>query len=265
MRYFLIVASLCCFSVTSFAAEYESFTEPDKEILLAAPEIDVLTSIKVKAGDTVKAGETVAILDNRVYAAGLEVADAKRKATSRINAARAIEKLRQEKLNRLVPLLASGNAQQYEVTEARIELESAAAESKAAQETLRIDSLEYEQIRAQVERRILRSPIDGVVTVVKKEVAELVGGNDAHIMTIARINPLKTTIHVPTAEALKFKVGQSMQVRFVGLELPNVSGKISTISPITDASSDTVKIEVQMDNPQSKLRSGVKCVVTPSP
>jgi len=244
------------------AAEYEGFTEPNREIMIAAAEVDILEKVAVSEGSWVKKGQMVAILDNSVLHAALSVAKARKNSHAQLNAAKAIKKLRQDKLNRLLPLLQQGNAQQYEVTQARIEVESADAEVKAAQEALYIAKLEYKKIQAQIEKRTLRSPISGIVTEVRKDRAELVGGNDAHILTVANFNPLKIIIHVPTAEALKLKQGQNLDVKFPQVDFKATTAQIRKISPITDAGSDTVKIEMRLKNPKNRIRSGVKCIVS---
>jgi multidrug efflux pump subunit AcrA (membrane-fusion protein) len=53
-----------------------------------------------------------------------------------------------------------------------------------------------------------------------------------------------------------------VSVRFPNLGSTPVNSRIHTISPVTDASSDTVKIDILLENPKGELRSGVKCLVT---
>lgn len=254
--------TFCLLTTAVWATDYDSFTEPNQEISLASPEVDVLAELKVKEGAKVKKGQVVAALDNSVLAAALAVAKARKNAAGRLKAAKSIAKLHQEKVDRLVPLLARGSAQQYEITEARIGLESANAEIQAAQDVITENSLEYNRLQAQIERRRLRSPIDGVVTNIMRDPAELVGGNQADIMTIASLNPLQVTVHVPTAEVLQLSEGQSVKIQFPEFAFPSQTGKIVFISPVTEASSDTVPVKVQFSNADQAIRSGVKCVVS---
>jgi multidrug efflux pump subunit AcrA (membrane-fusion protein) len=69
-------------------------------------------------------------------------------------------------------------------------------------------------------------------------------------------------LRVPTAQAIAFKVKQNVSVRFPNLNFTPVNSTIHTISPVTDAGSDTVKIDILLSNPKGELRSGVKCLVT---
>ncbi|OUD13313.1 efflux RND transporter periplasmic adaptor subunit [Thioflexithrix psekupsensis] len=243
------------------AASYSGFTEPNREIALAAPEMDILASLNVQEGAQVKQGDVVASLDNRVLEAALEVAKARKNAAGRLKAAQTIAKLHQERLDRLTPLLAKGHAQAHEISEARIALESAQAEVQAARDAIQESSLEYNRLRAQIERRRLRSPFNGMVTQIIRQPAEWVGGQQADIMRIASVDPLRVTLHLPTAAALALKKDQMVKVHFPGLDFASQSAKVTFIAPITDASSDTVKIHVQFPNPKYSIRSGVKCTV----
>jgi len=259
MRFILL--SLLFFSFIVHADEYEGFTEPNREITVAVPEAGVLEKIKVKEGDRVKKGEILAVLDNRVLEASLAIAKAKKNFYGRLEAAKAVQKLRKGKLDRLLPLLAKGYAQRDEVNEAQLAVESAIAEVKSAQEDLKISELEYKQIQAQIARRTLHSPIDGIITEVQKDVGEFAGGQE-YVVIVANVEPLKINIHVPTIKALSLKENQTVDVRFPDLNNTTHQATITAISPITDASSDTVKITTQLDNNNNELRSGLKCIVT---
>jgi len=252
---------LLFFSFIAYADEYEGFTEPNKEITVAVPEAGVLAKINVKEGDSVKKGNTLATLDNRVLEASLAIAKAKKSFYGRLEAARAVHKLRKGKLDRLLPLLKKGYAQREEVNEAQLAVESAIAEVKSAQEDLKISELEYKQIQAQIVRRTIYSPIDGIVTEVQKDVGEFAGGQE-YVVIVANLDPLKINIHLPTIKALSLKEKQTVEVRFPDLNNATHQAIITAISPITDASSDTVKITTQLDNSKNELRSGLKCIVT---
>ena len=206
-------------------------------------------------------GQILAVLDNRVLEASLAIAKAKKQFYGRLEAAKAAHKLRKGKLDRLLPLLSKGYAQREEVNEAQLAVESAIAEVKSAREDLKISELEYKQIQVQIARRTVHSPINGIITEVQKDVGEFVGGQE-YIVVVANLNPLNINIHVPTIKALSLKEKQTIEVRFPDLNDATHQATITAISPITDASSDTVKITTQLNNSDNKLRSGLKCIAT---
>jgi RND family efflux transporter MFP subunit len=256
-------------SLNAIAQSFEGFTEPDLEIKIAAPENGVLATMQVKEGQKVEKNQALATLDNRVLEASLIIAKAKQSLSGKINSASATQRLHQSRLERLKPLLEQGAAQQTEIDQTRAELEVAKANVQTAKEEQHINSLEVKQIEAQIERRILRSPIEGIVTEIHKKMGESVTGgttaNDQHVLTLVRVNPLIVTIHVPTAVAMNISIDQKAQIQFPDYSVEPASGQVFFVSPITNAGSDTVKIKIRLINQDIKLRSGMKCVVNLQP
>jgi RND family efflux transporter MFP subunit len=265
MPYKILFYSLVFFTSLSvgYAETYESFTEPEQSIDIAAPEVGVLASVEIKEGDQVKKGQVLARLDIQVLNAALAVAKARHHATGKIKASKALQSLHQNRLNRLLPLLARGAAQQAEIDQARSEFASAKANVQAAREARKIYALEAKQIQAKIEQRTLRSPINGVVTTVYRDPAELVttSGEQALILTIAQVQPLQIVIHVPTPVALELVLGQKLAVEFTDYPIKQAEAEVKHIAPITDAGSDTVKIRLQLPNEKNQLRSGIKVLV----
>lgn len=257
----LLCSLLSALPLSTLASSYEAFTEPEQDIAVAAPEAGIIAKILVKEGEKVKQSQVLATLDNRVLEERLKIAQAKAKSYGEVNSAKARQRLRQDILSRLQPLLSQGAAQQTEVAQARAEVEVARADVQSARENVNIYALEVDFIKAQIESRTLRSPIDGVVTDILKDPAEIVVPSDAHVLSVAQVSPLKVTIHVPTPEAVALQTEQAVQVKFPHFESLNTQGKIVFISPVTDAGSDTVEVVIRVDNQQNQLRSGLKCLV----
>lgn len=265
MKILILGLFLTIFAHAQIPTQFEGFTEPELELKIAAPENGVLSSLKVKEGQKVEKDQVLVILDNRVLEAALAIAKAKQNVSGKINSAAASQRLHQSRLERLKPLLAQGAAQQTEIDQTRAELEVAKANVQTAKEEQHINALEAKQIEAQIERRVLRSPIDGIVTEIHKKIGESVTGgtnaNDQHVLTLVRINPLIVTIHIPTAAAFQISLDQKAQIQFPDYALNPTQGQVFFISPITNAGSDTVKIKIRLDNQDNKLRSGIKCLV----
>lgn len=258
-----------CVSLHATAQTFEGFTEPDIELKIAAPESGVLASLQVKEGQKVEKNQVLATLDNRVLEAALNIAKAKQHLSGKLNSAIATQRLHQSRLERLKPLLEQGAAQQTEIDQTRAELEVAKANVQTAKEEQHINSLEVKHIEAQIERRTLRSPIEGIVTEIHKKVGEsVIGGttaNDQHILTLVRVNPLVVTIHIPTAVAMNVSVDQKAQILFPDYSVEPAQGQIFFVSPVTNAGSDTVKVKIKLINQDVKLRSGMKCLVNLQP
>lgn len=237
------------------AGDIEAFTEPYETVNVAAPEIGIIAQIDVKEGELVKAGQMLAKLNTDILEASLRIAEQTRDAVGEIKAAEADARLRQERLAKLQQLLESDHATPEEVLRARTESDVASARLIAARESLEIRSLEYERTRIQLERRHIRSPLNGIVLKRNRNVGEFVSPNDPVVMTVVQLDPLVATFSVPAAEADKLETNQSISVQFTGSSA-KVAAAIDFVSPVTEPESDTVLVKVQIPNPDGRFRSG---------
>jgi len=91
-------------------------------------------------------------------------------------------------------------------------------------------------------------------------VAEFVGSNNTPVLTVMQLDKLRVTFTIPTALALRLKTGQKVSLTFPNSNQKAV-GKIESISPVTEAESDTVRVKVLIDNEEGKYRCGVRCAI----
>ena len=258
-------AVFVCLGMTAAAASLqastiEGFTEPYRRIDIAPAEPGIIAAIDVREGDAVRSGQQLASLDCDVLKIALEIARTSRDALGRQRAAVAERELRRVRLAKLEELRPRGHASGEEVERARADLEVAEANVLAIEEQNRIDSLECAKTEALIERRIMRSPIDGVVTRVFRDEREFVTGNNPTVMTVVQLNPLRATFSVPTALALRLQAGQAVKLTFPDAE-KSAEGKVELVSPITEAESGTVRVKVLLDNAQNQHRCGLRCLL----
>ena len=242
------------------AASFEGFTEPYRKIEVAAVETGTVEKLFVREGDRVLKGQTLATLDAEVLVVSQEIAAANARAKGKLDFAEAERDLRKRRLERLEPLRQRGNASQEEIDRPRTELAEAEANLLSAREQHLLDELEHKKIEAMIQRRAVRSPIDGVVAKVHKDEQEFVSPNSAAIATVVQLDALRVVFTVPTAYAMRFKVGQ-----VVALEFPEstnkAKGKIELIAPVTEAESGTTRVKVIVGNPDGHFRCGVRCTL----
>ncbi len=116
------------------------------------------------------------------------------------------------------------------------------------------------KVEAMIERRTLRSPIDGYVLKIQKDEREFVSVNSASVATVVQLDPLRVVFSLPTAYAAKLSVGSA-----VDLEVPDnaakVRGKVEFVAPVTEAESGTVRVKVLIDNAHGAYRCGVRCLL----
>lgn len=240
------------------ADDIQSFTEPYRTINLAAAESGIVIGLNVEEGDPVEKDQALADLNQEVLKAGVEIARAHRDAVSGLKSAESELKLRSERLTKLRALRLNENASVEEVNRALLEFEVAEARVLQVREQLEIKRLEYERIRLQLALRTVRSPIDGIVTQLYRDVGEYVSPADPVVLTIVQLNPLRATFSVPVASVKSIRKGQSIPVRIDGVTKP-VNAQVELVSPVISADSQTVRVKVEIPNPGHRIRSGAKC------
>ena len=254
----VVYGSLC--SGVALAATVEGFAEPYRKIDLAPPEPGLIATLDVREGDRVTKDQVLATLDRELLMVGLEIAKAGKDAHGRLEAASTERDLRSSRLSKLQELHQRGHATEEEIERARGDLKLAEANVLAEQENQTVDALEYKKTETMIERRSLRSPIDGVVTRVYKEEKEFVSTSSPTVLTVVQLDPLRITFSVPTHQAVGLKVGEKAPL-IISETGAKAEGTIELVSPVTDAESGTVRVKVLLDNREGAHRAGLRCAL----
>lgn len=220
------VPGLVCAAPT----EAEGVLLPFKEVTVSSAVQGVLAEVNVKEGDTVTANMLLGALIDRV-----ESAEAKRFAKvleQKQFAAQGTQNLFRDQV-----------VSEGEAIEKRIERD--------------IAQLQHDIAVEQLERRKIRSPIDGLVVEKKKEAGEAVDENEAvfHIVDISRVY---LQVFVDASIALELKTGQAVTLRFPDYLENERKGTIDFIDPRIDGASGLVRIKVLVDNTDRKLIAGMR-------
>lgn len=255
---YLLVCTLASNVLAREPEAIESFTEPFRKIDVAPAEPGTISELRVREGDTVTKGQLLAGLDRDALLVQLEMSRAAMEAHGKLDSAQAEFALRKSRLVNLETLRQRGHANQEEVNRARADVAIAEANLLAAREQATLDALEYKKTQALIERRTLRSPIDGVVIRVHREEREFVPASSPTVLTVAQLNPLRVVFSLPTALAASLQE-QEAQTVVMSETGEAVTGRIELVSAVTDAESGTVRVKVLLDNAAGQLRSGVRC------
>lgn len=251
------------------------YLEPYQSIEMNVSEAGIIGEIHVKEGGRVAEGQALLSLDNSVLDAQLAIATIQSESTASILVADADLGVAKERYEKLARLKSSGTAHSGEVARAEAEVKKAEGQLSIANEEKKIAGFRVEEIEAQIERRMLRSPIDGVVLEISKEEAESAtapspGSAIKPLVQVAQIDRLKLVVHVPASLADHLKPGAAMPVRVLqqsSLSLDregsavHATGTIEFISPVIDPSSETIRTRLVIENADGKLRSGTHAMV----
>jgi RND family efflux transporter MFP subunit len=209
------------------------YTEPSQIITVSAGEIGVIAEMLVKEGDAVKTGQVLARLDTTVLNAELEIA----KAEAKLAATRNQRVLELQQSTRVTPE----------------ELEKAKTE-------LAIKDAQVRRIEAMIEVRTMHSPVDGVVTEIKRDPSEIVSAANPHVLTVVQIDRLSVNLFLPPERVEKRRAGNKSELMLLDPER-RVPATVEFVSPIIDPASGTVRVKFAIENPAREIRSGGRCTL----
>jgi RND family efflux transporter MFP subunit len=231
--------------------------EPMQTAEVAASANGVLESVSVERGATVRRGQVIAMLQSDVERAAVESARARSSSESEIaalEAARDLAKLRLKRMHALSELQFG----------ARIELETAAAEFEIANHKLQqarevhaVAQREYELARRQLEQRVIRSPIDGVVADRLLQPGERVDGRP--LLRLVALDRLRVEVVLPASRYGRIREGMHASVRPDLPDAPEVSGRVVQVDRFVDAASSTFRARLSLPNADGRVPAGVRC------
>lgn len=102
---------------------------------------------------------------------------------------------------------------------------------------------------------VIPAPIDGFVTERTADVGEYVSPQQK-VATIVRTNPLRIRIDVPEQAIPEVKVGQSVSVTTSAWPDKSFAGRVARIAPNVSATSRTLTVEAEIENPGNALKPG---------
>ncbi|MBZ5562806.1 MAG: efflux RND transporter periplasmic adaptor subunit [Acidobacteriia bacterium] len=135
-----------------------------------------------------------------------------------------------------------------------------AAQLKAAQGQLAAAKGRYESAKAQFAYSEIRSPISGVVTDRPLYPGEMASGGTP-LITVMDISQVIARAHLPESQAALLKVDDAAELSVAGGD-KGISGRVTVVSPALDLNSTTVEVWVQALNPGDQLRPGTTANLT---
>ena len=234
---------------------------PVQEIKLASAESGIVTSILVKPGDRVAKGQEILRLNMTVIEAQLAQAEAKARHEGRMKSAEAECRIARQRLDIIEDLRNRGSTNEAEQDKAAASLAVAEGQLKAVEEERESQLLEAAMIKAQLDQRILRSPIDGVVTEVTRSVGESVEARRTevpdYLIKVVDLTELIARVHIPAAIAAGLQLKQELRIVLDDKEKTEGKGSITFISPTVDAATGLTEVHLSFENTDGKLRSGI--------
>jgi len=213
-------------------------TEPIRDLNLAFPVVGVVGRRSVQEGDAVRSDQVLLELENT-----LEELEVERRRLLRDQATSEFQRL-------------STLAERKAISVSREELEKKRNESEIAR-------VEHELALGVVRRRQLRSPLEGRVVQVFKDLGERCE-DEQPVLRLVDTRRIVFVGHVEPQKASTLKIGQPVRLQVDGNESGStLAGTLVYLSPVVDAASGLLRIKAEFDNPEGRLRPGVGARLLP--
>lgn len=198
-------------------------------IEVAAQVPGLVQDITFQSGQTVTKGQVLLRLDADVEKAQLRSAQAQLE-LARANAQRA----------RTLARSAAG-------TEASLD---------KAESELRIAQASIEQLKAQIDKKVVTAPFDGVLGVRKVDLGAYIEPGTP-IVTLQDLSVMLVDFAVPQKELARVRVGQPVRLTTDAWPGRVFAGRVAALEPLIQAKSGMVTVQASLANPDGALRPGL--------
>ena len=208
--------------------------EPIREAQLKARASGVVARVYVQENQTVRAGQRLVQIDTTEYALALAAAAAE---LSKAQAAYQVSVLGDDQLTDTV------------LRNKR---------DRLARANANLDGAEVSHRRAlrDLEETTVRAPFEGRVADLKVVRGQYLGEGE-EVARIVDLDPVKVTVAVLGTEVVYLSEGHAASVEFTPFPDQPFAGVIETINPIVDATTNTARVTVHIDNPEGRIFPGM--------
>jgi RND family efflux transporter MFP subunit len=258
-RYHFLLPLILLFPAALPAAEQlPCIIEPSETVEVGSPVTGLLGAIMVDRSDMVTKGQTLARISATVERKTVDLATLRTQDYSEVQSAIAAREYAKREKNRHILLyqkkLVSRQALDKAITElslAEHKLEQARSRASQARQELKV-------ARAQLNQRVIRSPIDGIV--VERYLSTGYRVRDEPIVKIIKIDPLNVEVVVPATYYNKIQIGDTISVK---PDLPGFKPRKATVKitdKVIDAASNTFRVTLEMPNKDKAIPAGARCM-----
>lgn len=241
------------------AKMFSGLIYPLHDITLSAGVAGLVMKRLVVPGQSVKAGQVLLLLDDRLQI----IESDRRKVIYEDNSEVVASRERAAILTTLFKdsrtvFEETGSISKDELL--RLEAEYIAAKGRVEQliAQKKREYLDYESAERERLQRHIAAPISGIVTKVLPQVGEWAKPGDPIILLV---DPSTAVLQVaiPHTEAGSLKLGAQQKIQLeTGGSITHVTGRIAFVSPVADPASGLVEVKINFTNPQLAIKPGIK-------
>ncbi|GJE56847.1 MULTISPECIES: efflux RND transporter periplasmic adaptor subunit [Methylobacterium] len=233
--------------------------EPAQKLKIGSATLGILKSVPVNRGTTVNAGDVIARLDSSVEEANVALSRAQAESVATIEAQQTRVELYKRRLDRQSQL-SKGIVTQERLDQVEADYEIGRRDLQTEILKRKLAGIELMRTEAQLELRMIRSPIRGIVTERLMSAGEFVR-QDSAIFTLVQLDPLYVEAYLPVSRWKEISLGMATTVE---LDQPiggTYEAKVTVVDHVFDAASGTFGVRLELPNPDFKLPGGQRCKV----
>jgi len=250
---------ICVVTLTMLNAAFSdmgirAITNPSADRTLSYVQPGCIAKVYFKEGERVKAGQVLVQQDDAVEQIQLAQLEAVSEDITQIQASEASLAQKRVDLKKLEKAAALNAATELELEHAKLNV-------KIAELSLQLANFEHEQakrkyneVKVQIEKMRLKSPIDGRIENIHVETGESIDAL-ADVVRVVQIDPLWIDVPVPLVKATALSNGKTARVRFPDPNMVSIEGRIIYIAAVADAASSTLRVRIEVPN-KSKRPAG---------
>jgi RND family efflux transporter MFP subunit len=229
---------------------------PARQATIAAPVDGVLMDVRVEEGQRVSAGEVLAVMDDRVARASVELALIRSRRSGAVREAESALSMAKQIQQRLTDAAVEYATTPFELQEAEIECDRARAQLLIATEETLLAAAQLELELQRLERLAMRAPFAGRVVRLGSVEGEMLESAEP-VLTLVALETLEAEIHVPMEHFGRFAVGQIYRLDLDPPAERSVEATLRFASPLIDPSSRTFRCVFVITNQDERLPSGI--------
>ncbi|MFT5449568.1 MAG: RND family efflux transporter MFP subunit [Gammaproteobacteria bacterium] len=234
--------------------------EPRKTAKIGSSDDGIIESVLVDRGDIVNQGQVLATLESRTEKLAVDLARLQAKQDVEVRSRQARVEFQRSESARVEALFKKKMVSDKELDDARVQEELAKLDLESAVVRREAAAVELSLAEARLDRRIIRSPINAIVTEVSMAPGEYIH-EQTPLLTLALIDDLKVEVFVPVSRYGQVALNQKATVEPVQPIGGQYEAVVSVVDRVFDAASGTFGVRLKLDNPNASLPAGIRCKV----
>ncbi len=246
------------------SAGYDCMIEPAQVVEVRSPVVGLLQQVPVRRGQSIHKGDVLVVIESSLEKSQAETASFRAQAQGAVMQARSKTEAAREKSRRMDELVKEEFVSAQARDDAAAELAQAEAELKTAEENMELARLQHQEAVDQVNRRIIRSPFDGVVMDQYLYPGALVdaGDNKKPIIKIAQTSPLVVQAILPFKVFPNVHAGDAVTLVPEAPFSRTLSTRVKTVDRVIDSAAGTFGVVLELPNAHAELPGGIRCKLT---